>query len=81
MQCQNAVIRRIEIIGEAARRISERTQTAFPGIPWSDMIRMRNVMIHEYDGVDLVVVWETIHRDLPMLVDSLENLLKMLRKE
>ena len=76
LQCQDAVIRRIEIIGEAARRISEKTQTAFPDIPWSDMIRMRNVMIHEYDGVDLVVVWETIHRDLPLLVDSLEDILR-----
>ncbi len=48
LQCQDAVIRRLEIIGEAARRISEETQAAHPDLPWSDMVGMRNIMIHEY---------------------------------
>jgi uncharacterized protein with HEPN domain len=74
-QCQDAVIRRLEIIGEAARRISEETRTAYPDLPWSDMISMRNVMIHEYDDVDLVIVWETVKNDMPQLVNSLEKIL------
>lgn len=74
-QCQDAVIRRLEIIGEAARRISEETRTAYPDLLWSDMVSMRNVMIHEYDDVDLVIVWETIKNDLPQIVDSLEKIL------
>ncbi|MBU4075980.1 MAG: DUF86 domain-containing protein [Euryarchaeota archaeon] len=74
-QYQDAVIRRIEIIGEAARRISEETQAAYPEIPWSDLISMRNVMIHEYDDIDIWIVWETVKNDLPLLVDSLENIL------
>lgn len=74
-QCQDAVIRRLEIIGEAARRISEETRTAYPDLPWSDMVSMRNVMIHEYDDVDLVIVWETIKNDLPQLVELLEKIL------
>lgn len=73
-QYQDAVIRRIEIIGEAARRISEETQAAYPEVPWSDLISMRNVMIHEYDDVDIGIVWETVKNDLPLLVDSLENI-------
>jgi uncharacterized protein with HEPN domain len=56
LQCQDAVIRRLEIIGEAARRISEETQAAYPDLPWRDMVGMRNIMIHEYDDVDLVIV-------------------------
>lgn len=75
LQCQDAVIRRLEIIGEAARRISEETQAAYPDLPWSDMVGMRNIMIHEYDDVDLVIVWETVNNDLPPLIDALEKIL------
>ncbi|HLG30832.1 MAG TPA: HepT-like ribonuclease domain-containing protein, partial [Candidatus Brocadiales bacterium] len=74
--CQDAVIRRIEIVGEAARRISEETQNGFPGLPWNEIIGMRNVMIHEYDDVDLAIVWETVKNDLPPLIESLEDILK-----
>jgi uncharacterized protein with HEPN domain len=65
----------LEIIGEAARRISEETKSTFPVLPWNDMINMRNVMIHEYDDVDLVIVWETIKNDLSPLIDTLEKIL------
>ncbi|MCX5885582.1 MAG: DUF86 domain-containing protein [Proteobacteria bacterium] len=75
-QCQDAVIRRLEIIGEAARRISEETRKSFPELPWCDMVRMRNVMIHDYDDVDLVIVWETVKNDLPQLIDSLKKILQ-----
>jgi len=78
LQCQDAVIRRLEIIGEAARRISEETQAAYPDLPWSDMVGMRNIMIHEYDDVDLVIVWETVNNDLPPLIDALEKRLQSL---
>jgi uncharacterized protein with HEPN domain len=77
-QCQDAVIRRLEIIGEASRRISEETRDAFPDLPWSDMVGMRNVIIHEYDDVDLVIVWETANNDLPPLIDALERILQSL---
>ena len=71
-QCQDAVIRRLEIIGEASRRISEKTQADFPDLPWSEMIGMRNVMIHEYDDVDLRIVWKTVNSNLPKLIESLK---------
>jgi len=75
LQCQDAVIRRIEIIGEAARRISDETRAAHPDLPWSEMVSMRNIMIHEYDDIDLVIVWETVQNDLPSLVESLEMII------
>jgi len=78
LQCQDAVIRRLEIIGEAARRISEETRAAYPDLPWNDMVGMRNVMIHEYDDVDLAIVWETVHNDLLPLINALEKILQPL---
>ena len=73
-QLQDSVIRRIEIIGEAARRISLETRAANPGIPWNEMIGIRNLMIHDYDGVDLEIVWQTIQQDLPSLIAQIESL-------
>jgi uncharacterized protein with HEPN domain len=73
-QCQDAVIRRLEIIGEAARRISEETRARLPHLPWSAMINMRNLMIHEYDHVDLAVVWDTVQNYLPTLIQSIAPL-------
>ena len=75
VQCQDAVIRRFEIIGEASRRISEETRISHSELPWGEMIAMRNVMIHEYDDVDLVIVWETVKNNLPSLIESLERIL------
>jgi uncharacterized protein with HEPN domain len=72
-QCQDAVIRRLEVIGEAVRRISEQTRAALSGVPWKDMVAMRNVMIHKYDDVDLAVVWDTVQLHLPGLVRELEK--------
>ena len=75
-QLQDSVIRRIEIIGEAARRVSEQTKAAHPDLPWREMVGMRNLMIHEYDGVDLWVVWETVQNDLPGLIARLAPLVR-----
>lgn len=77
IQCQDAVIRRIEIIGEAARRISEQTQARYPQLPWSAMIGMCNVTIHDYDTIDLTVVWDTVQRDLPPLIAKLEKIVPL----
>ncbi|MBI4965245.1 MAG: DUF86 domain-containing protein [Desulfomonile tiedjei] len=74
-QCQDAIIRRIEIIGEAARRISDEAKAGYPHLPWHEMTTMRNVMIHQYDDIDLSVVWDTVQEDLPMLIAALERLL------
>ena len=75
VQLQDSVVRRIEIIGEASRRISAETRESFPEIPWSEMISMRNLMIHDYDDIDLKVVWQTLQTDLPTLILQLTPIL------
>lgn len=75
--CQDAVIRRIEIMGEAARRISDETKTKYPDLPWQEMIGMRNVMIHEYDGLDIHLVWETVSVDVPALAGAIQKTLRL----
>lgn len=75
IQCQDAVIRRIALIGEAARRVSEETRAAHPQFPWREMVSMRNLVIHEYDDIDLAVVWDTVSKNLPDLMTLLDDLL------
>jgi uncharacterized protein with HEPN domain len=71
---QNAVMRPLEIIGEAAAQVSQPTRQAPPEVPWAEMIGMRHRLIHEYFRVDLRVVWETVQRDLPQLIALIEPL-------
>jgi uncharacterized protein with HEPN domain len=73
IQCQDAVIRRLEIIGEAARHLSPETQDTYPQLPWRAMTQMRNLVIHQYDDVDLTIVWDTVQNDLPPLIAALEQ--------
>jgi len=74
---QNAVMRPLEIIGEAASHVSEPMRRAHPEIPWAEMIGMRHRLIHEYFRVDLRVVWETVQRDLPRLIALIEPLVPL----
>ena len=74
-QCQDAVVRRLEVIGEAARRISPPVQASLPQLPWKAMVGLRNVIAHKYDEIDLSVVWDTAQKDLPSLVRVLEEVL------
>jgi uncharacterized protein with HEPN domain len=71
----DAVVRNIEIIGEAARHVPDEIQARAPEVPWAQMRGMRNVVIHEYDTVDVEIVWQTVQEDLPSLVEPLERLL------
>ncbi|RJP50952.1 MAG: DUF86 domain-containing protein [Anaerolineaceae bacterium] len=73
-QCQDAVVRRIEIVGEAARRVSQETRDRHPQIPWREMTSMRNLVIHEYDVVDINQVWETVQNKLPPLIEELSKI-------
>ena len=64
---QDAVVRQLEIIGEATKRISKEFRSKHPDIPWSDMAGMRDVLIHDYIDVDLGVVWKTASENIPDL--------------
>ena len=67
----DAVVRNFEVIGEAARHVDDETCARCPGVPWQDMRDMRNVLMHEYFGVSITIVWDTISRDLPSVRDAL----------
>lgn len=73
VQLQDAVIRRILIVAEAARRVSETTRQATPQIPWVDINGMRNRLVHEYGDVDLTIVWYAVRSSLPRLIAELEK--------
>lgn len=66
-QVLDAVVRNLEIIGEAANNVPKEILIKYPNIPWSDMVSMRNKILHEYFGVDEEIVWKTITEDLPEL--------------
>lgn len=70
IQLQDSVIRRLEVIGEAEQRLSEKTRISLSRIPF---IMMRNKIMQEYDKIVLEVVWETVQNELPSLVQALEK--------
>lgn len=69
-----ALVKVIEIIGEAASRVSPEYQANYPQIPWSAMIGMRNRLVHAYFDINLKILWQTTQEDLPLLVNELEKL-------
>jgi len=73
---QDAVIRNFEIIGEAVKRLSEETRQIFSQIPWCQFAGFRDVLIHQYDGIDISEVWLTIENDLPTLNKAVNTILK-----
>ena len=70
-----AVIRALEIAGEAAKQIPPRVRTKYPGVPWREMSGMRDKLIHHYFGVDLQVVWKTVKEETPVLIPLLQRVL------
>ena len=72
----DAVIRNFEIIGEAASQIPTEIQRKYPDLAWFEMRGMRNLMVHEYFGVSLPIIWHTIRHDLQPLADDLIEILE-----
>jgi len=71
----DAVIRAFTVIGEAARMIPLEVQSAYPSVPWREAQDMRNLLVHEYFGIDLTQIWTTIELDLPVLEAALRPIL------
>ena len=75
-QAQDAVIRQLEIIGEAVKHLSPELRQQHPDIPWKRIAGMRDEMIHEYFGVDLNIVWNVVAQHLPAFSQGIERLLR-----
>jgi len=72
---QDAVVRNLEIIGEAVKRLSVDLRNAYPDVPWRQIAGMRDKLVHDYFGVDLQLVWEVLERQLPALRQSVDAIL------
>lgn len=76
-----AAERGIEIIGEATKRIPATIRSKYNEIPWKDMAGIRDKVSHDYNGIDLIIVWKTIQQNLPQLKVMLSDLITKLRNE
>jgi uncharacterized protein with HEPN domain len=75
VKTQSAVLHQIMVLGEAVKRLSKEFRGAHPEVPWSPIARMRDILIHKYDDVDLEEVWKTAQKDVPELLTLLVPLL------
>jgi len=75
-ETQDAVLRRIEIIGEAVKNIPDEFKKTHPNIPWREIAGMRDTIIHEYFNVDLPLVWSTVKKDIPKLKEQVRRFLE-----
>lgn len=78
---QDSVIRKIEVIGEATKMVSQEFRNKFPSIPWRGMAGMRDKLIHGYFNVDMGTVWEVVTKDIPKLMPEIGDILHQLKEE
>lgn len=76
-----SIVRLLEIIGEAANKVSHEIRTKYTSIPWEAIIGTRNRLIHAYFDVDLDIVWETVQRDIPPLISHLKVIISEINDE
>lgn len=75
LMMQDAVMHQIEIVGEASNSISEEFRETHSSLPWSEMRAIRNKIVHDYRGINLQIIWDTVKNDLPLLKAQVRNLL------
>jgi uncharacterized protein with HEPN domain len=73
---QDAIVRKLEIIGEASSHISDDLKNKYPQVEWKKIKAMRNRLIHAYFGIDLLLVWEVLIRDIPILHKQIKQIIK-----
>ena len=74
---QNAVMKAVEIVGEAASRLTAETKEELPGIEWGKVIGMRHRLVHDYFAVDYDILWEVVQNDLPKLISQLKSVVPL----
>ena len=79
-QLNLSLVRLLEIVGEAASRIPKEDRTRYRGIPWPDIVGLRNRLIHGYDRVDFDILWQIVTKDLPALIVTLEKIIPLEEK-
>jgi len=75
-QLNLALVRLVEVIGEAAARIPDDFRARYPQVPWRQIIGMRHRMIHDYDVIDFDILWAVLRQDLPPLIEQLEAIVR-----
>jgi uncharacterized protein with HEPN domain len=78
---QDAVIRQLSIIGEAASKLPAALKSKYPIIPWKNIIGLRNIIVHDYSDVNLETIWDVVENNLPDLKKAIMTILKTLPKE
>ncbi|HEY9889024.1 MAG TPA: DUF86 domain-containing protein [Candidatus Obscuribacterales bacterium] len=73
VQLQDSVIRRLLVIAEAARRVSDAARQTLPNISWQEINGMRNRLVHEYDDVNLSIIWDVVQLEIPPLIEELKS--------
>ena len=77
---QDSLVRRIEIIGEAAKNLPLDFKNKYSGVPWKDIAGMRDIIVHAYFGVNLDTIWKVVKNDLPKLKKQIQEILKIEKK-
>jgi uncharacterized protein with HEPN domain len=73
---QSWIVRQLQIIGEASSRLSKNFRTSHPEIPWLKIIGMRNILVHDYFGIDKTIVWAAVENELPSLETHIEKIIE-----
>jgi len=78
---QNAVIRQVQVIGEASKNLTKELKRKYKHISWKEIIGMRNILVHKYFNIDLIAVWKTVKDDVPELENAVLEILNEIDKE
>ena len=81
IQKQSAILYQIQIVGEATKRLSREFREQHPELPWDDMAGMRDIIVHQYDRIDLDLIWRTIQENIPEMLEAIAPLLPVNSEE